>query len=187
MISGTDRHLSEIPKPPPGARFIHSGKDFEVAVPVRTHWAWVFMAVFLGMLFLSALLWKSTIHGDHQPEFGRYATGATAFAVSCLALLFLGVFALHYFGRVAVAVRGDVGELFIGIGPLGRRQLFCWGQTISILDESVWDDGNLWYRIRIRADRILTIQLMMESRSREYLLEVLGEMLRQAGPLGDHT
>lgn len=165
-------------KAPPGARFIRDGKGFEVMVPMRTPWAWVFLGVCIGLAYLSANLWKLALLG-HDTGFGRLVTGATALAVSGLAAVVLGMFALHFFGKVRVRVRETLGELFIGVGPMGWRRQFCWDRTTSIQEEPVSEDGTVWYQIVIRADRVLVVRQLLAPQSSDYLLEVLQGMLRQ--------
>lgn len=174
-----NRRPPETRKPPAGARFARNEMGFEVVVPTRTPWAWVFLGVCFGLACLSTFLWRLALHGE-EAGFGRVATGATALAVSGLATVVLGAFALHFFGKVRVSVRGSVGELFIGIGPVGWRRRFSWDRTTSIQEEAISDDATLWYRVVIRADRVLAIGLLLDSQSSDYLLDVLQGMLRQA-------
>jgi len=163
--------------PPNGAWFRETPPQaFEVGVSTRS----------LGALFLVPFVcvWSAiALGGIYGTQFakGQFNLTQSLFGVPFLfGALFLGSRALMSAGgKLVVAVDGDSGVIFSGIGPIGTRQRFDWRKVSSIrLTRSRGSRGGIFRRITFEGERQLSFGANVKDARLNFMLAALRSKLR---------
>lgn len=124
-----DLRAVDLARPPPGAWFRTEGRDFEVGattrsgaafflVPFTLFWSGGSMAGIYGTQFWKGHFdWKLSLFGL------PFLLGTCILVPACL---------MAIAGRVVVRGRNEQGEIFTGVGPIGWRRRFRWGDVTAV-------------------------------------------------------
>jgi hypothetical protein len=106
-------------RPPDGAWFQQTERGFEVGATTRSWLQVSLMLPFVGLLLF--IFVEDLLH--QKPELMTFVLKIPALLLS---LFLIGRMVMVLCGKVQVRVEGDEGQVFVGAGPLGKRQRFSW-------------------------------------------------------------
>lgn len=126
-----DREVAEVDtsRPPKGAWYRTQGNEFEVGAVARSASAF-FLVPF-------TLIWSGIslggIYGSQIAK-GQFEWAQSLFGIPFLVgtLVLVPITLMTVFGKVAVRSSGDQGNVFIGVGPLGWKRPFRWGEIKQV-------------------------------------------------------
>jgi hypothetical protein len=112
--------------PPSGVSFERTPNGFTLSATTRSGMAF-FMVPFMTVWSAGSL---GTIYGAQIVK-GQFELGPSLFGIPFLigAILFWATTLMAVIGSVRVRVEGDRGEIFVGVGGLGRRRKFDWSRA----------------------------------------------------------
>jgi hypothetical protein len=122
----------DVRQPPVGAWFRELKNGFEVGATTRSWQAFLlvpFTAVWSGGS-MAGIYGTQIAKGQFNLVFSLFGLpflAGTIFLVSTCLLMICG--------RVVVSVQDNRGEVFVGVGPLGRRRRFAWDEVRTISEE----------------------------------------------------
>lgn len=173
----------DIYNPPKGAWFEQTGSDIRVGATCRIPALALFLVPFTAVWAGGSMV---GIYGSQIAE-GEFDIVRTLFGIPFLlgsiALVSMTLFVL--FGRTEVIVRDQEGEVFTGIGPIGRRRRFNTADvrfvSLKTSDVTVQSNGGKRHRpmkfLEIEGDKPLKFATMMSEERRRFILGVLRTLL----------
>jgi hypothetical protein len=135
---------SDAEKTPDGISFESTPRGFLLRASHRDLITGVFWAVFVGVLaVLPFRIWGDLIRRVWTDE-GVSWPIAAFLAVWAGAVLYAAAMgAVRSFGEIRIAKEGDTGEIFTGIGRLGRTHRLLWSEFYGVgeRDEATYSSG----------------------------------------------
>jgi hypothetical protein len=122
--------------PPSGIRIDRTPAGFVLRVSagmVGYTFAWLVVAGVLGVLpfRLGAEINSDSFQGGQGAAWGLWAAAL---------LVFIGVAVFVWFSQIRITKTGDHGEVFRGVGPLGRTHRFEWSDFSDVRDHIFAED-----------------------------------------------
>jgi hypothetical protein len=163
--------------PPPGTWFSGSPRNFTLGTVTRTSsQGTVLLVACFGSLVLAAFSWAlvRAVPVTRQLLF----LGLIPFYL--LGLVLWGFVLLALFGKVEVRVEGDAGTVFNGIGRVGWKRHFNWGQIEKIRVSKLYrTDFPTRLRISLEGDSTISFAKGVSTERLRFLLIALRVMHRQ--------
>lgn len=157
-----------VERPPRGVSFDWQPQGFRIVATTRSPIAFfllpftlVWSGGSLGMLYVVPLLAGEGL--------GLLSLFGLPFLVASVFLIALTAMAIA--GRVAISATGLDGELFVGVGPIGRRRRFHWGDIAAAREDI--GTSRSYQRGRQRTQR--TARVCLEGNERICFGSTLGE------------
>jgi hypothetical protein len=133
-ISGAADAVAE--KSPDGVRFEWTPGGFLLHASCRDLFFAAIWAVFVGCLCaIPFVLWGNAIRDALTDRGPALRWTCLLLAVWACPVLYVGWFgAIKVFGEIRIAKSGDRGEIFTGIGPIGRTHHLLWSEFNGVRD-----------------------------------------------------
>ena len=163
---------------PPGAWFRTDGESWQVGATTRNASAF-FLVPFM-------LVWSGFslggIYGT-QIAAGKFNPGMSLFGLPFVAgtCLFGSIAVMAICGQVTVTVKDDEGEVFTGVGPIGRRRRFRWSGVQRIVEDncSTRNAGSTGKVLQFEGETRLSFASMVSEPRRYFMLQVLKRLRQQ--------
>ena len=151
----------QMPAPVPGTWYEPLPDGFRLGASTRSgkgYFLIAFMVIFLGIMIRSGV--------SREPF--------TVLIVSWFALAALWQCAMGLFGTVRLTRDGSAFTVFSGIGPLGRRRVYDWGDRTSVHERALPSgEGSAEQEIILVGGRRVAFGLALSDERRYFLREIL--------------
>lgn len=144
---------------------------------------WAFVAIGVGSLYSHAVASMSSaapsLPGGAKLMPVVFAIGLLIFTIPFVAIGLFTLFAAlsSYVGHVEVSLRDGQGEIFTGIGSLGRRKRFDATSVTKVYVDTVRSDESSTHYIVLDMPKKLKFGSMLLKDRREWVVAVLGALL----------
>ena len=171
---GHERGAVNLHQPPAGAWFQEIKNGFEIGATTRSWQALLlvpFTAVWSGFSMFG-------IYGTQIAK-GQFNLFSSLFGLPFLVgtIFLVSLCMMMICGRVVVSVQDNRGEVFVGVGPIGRRRRFAWNEVQSISEEySRYRSGNWQQGIALAGKSRLLFGTPLSDERRYFILNVLKAM-----------
>ncbi len=169
----------DINNPPKGAWFHDLGSEFRFGASTRSCIA-IFLVPFM-------LVWSgASIGGIYGSQIvnGKFDPLLSLFGIPFLlgSIFFWGVAIMSIWGRIEVTIRGDDGELFTGVGPIGRRRKFKCSDISFVGEQLQHTQKNSYYEVVLSGATRIKFGSMLNEERRHFITEVLRTMVAPPEP-----
>ncbi len=162
--------------PPDGTKFEQSAGGFRIVVSTRSYW-WLF---FLPI----ACIWSALLLFFSYAFFHAHPGIRWMFYVLLTPFFLVGAWLwgcalMPLFGKVAIEVEGDAGNIFKGIGLAGWRRRFDWGGVRRIRLSTYYMENRNQEQITLEGDQIIQLARGVKHERLCYMLIALRQNLRR--------
>jgi hypothetical protein len=170
----------DLMRPPRGVWFRQDMRGFELGASMRSPAAF-FLVPFMALWSGGSLggIYGSQIHS------GKFNLTTSLFGIPFLiGTILLGAFPLMMIcGRISIAVQGDQGRIFTGVGPIGWTRRFKWSAVTTVSQEPVGysKNGQPQVAIVLQGDNNLRLKFAsgIKEERRYFMLNALRSLLRK--------
>jgi hypothetical protein len=168
--------------PPSGAWFEKTTGGWRLGASLHRPDAWLLVAFVCA--WVSAALWGFV--GSQITE-GELDPGLTLIGIPFLfgGVLMGGFVAMLVAGKVVVAVEGDAGSVFAGVGRLGSTTRFDWSAVTAVAMDVGYARGESRMAAKaiiLAAPQWFRFGQLLRAPRREYMLHALRALLADRGP-----
>lgn len=176
-LSRPPRGPIDVNNPPKGAWFHDLGSEFRFGATTRSCIAF-FLVPFM-------LVWSGgSIGGIYGSQIvnGKFDLVLSLFGIPFVlgSIFFWGIAIMSIWGRIEITIRGDDGELFTGVGSIGRRKKFKCSDISFVREELKQTQKNSYREIVLEGATRINFGSMLNDERRYFIMEVMRTMVAPA-------